>query len=50
MWWFTGSNGFFAGFKLLGVNAYSKNVGWAMLLAEWITNEANQTLRFNERA
>ena len=38
-----------AGFKLVGVNAYSENVGWATLLAEWITNEENQALRFAER-
>ena len=42
--------GSFAGFKLLGVNPNSKNAGYAMLLAEWITNEQNQTLRFKERA
>lgn len=36
----------FAGYKLIGVNPYSENVGWAMLLAEWLTNEENQTLRF----
>lgn len=41
--------GSFAGYKMLGVNAYSKNVGWAMELAKWITNEDNQTLRFEER-
>ncbi len=34
--------GSFAGYKLVGVNAYSKNVGWAMLLAEFITNEEAQ--------
>lgn len=39
----------FAGYKLLGVNAYSKNVGWAMELAKWITNEENQTLHFTEK-
>lgn len=38
-----------AGFKLVGVNAYSKNAGWAALLAEWITNEENQATRFAER-
>ena len=35
--------GSFSGNKMVGVNSYSKNAGWAMLLAEWITNEANQT-------
>jgi arabinogalactan oligomer/maltooligosaccharide transport system substrate-binding protein len=35
--------GSFAGYKFVGVNSYSKNVGWAMLLAEYITNEESQT-------
>lgn len=35
--------GSFAGYKFVGVNAYSKNTGWAMLLAEYITNESSQT-------
>ena len=39
----------FAGYKLVGVNPYSENVGWAMLLAEWLTNEENQTLRFEDQ-
>ncbi|MDO5520900.1 MAG: extracellular solute-binding protein [bacterium] len=39
----------YAGYKLLGVNAYSENKEWAMKLAEWITKEENQMLRFNER-
>ncbi|MCM1467332.1 MAG: extracellular solute-binding protein [Alistipes sp.] len=38
-----------AGFKLVGVNAYSKNAGWAALLADWITNEENQAIRFAQR-
>lgn len=38
------------GFKFVAVNAYSKNVGWATLLADWITNEENQITRFNTRA
>ena len=38
-----------AGFKLVGVNPYSANAGWAILLADWITNEQNQVIRFNER-
>ena len=38
-----------AGFKLVGVNPYSKNVGWAALLADWITNEENQKIRFEKR-
>lgn len=36
----------FCGFKLIGVNAYSKNVGWATLLGEYIVNEDAQRLRF----
>lgn len=39
----------YAGFKLLGVNQHSANVGWAMLLAEYVSNEANQTKRFEQR-
>ena len=34
--------GSYAGYKLVGVNSYSDQVGWAMILAEYITNEANQ--------
>jgi arabinogalactan oligomer/maltooligosaccharide transport system substrate-binding protein len=39
----------FSGCKLIGVNAYSKHPVWAARLAEWITNEDNQTLRFEMR-
>lgn len=39
----------FAGYKLIGVNPHSANVGWAMTLAEFLTNEANQTLRFQDQ-
>lgn len=35
--------GSFAGYKFVGVNSYSKNTGWAMLLAEYITSEDSQT-------
>ncbi len=38
-----------SGYKLLGVNAYSKNVGWATVLAEFLTNEESQTTRFEQR-
>lgn len=38
----------FAGYKYVGVNAYTDEPNWAMALAEWITNEENQTLRFQE--
>ena len=39
----------FAGYKMMGVNAYSKHVEWALKLAAWITSEENQTLRFEQR-
>lgn len=39
----------FSGCKLIGVNAYSKYPEWAARLAEWITNEENQRLRFKMR-
>ena len=40
----------FKGYKMMGVNAYSKHPEWAHKLAEWMTNEENQTLRFVERS
>lgn len=39
----------FTGYKMFGVNAYSKHLTWAHKLADWLTNEENQTLRFVER-
>ena len=36
----------FVGYKLVGVNAYTKNAKWAQRLAQWITNEENQMIRF----
>ena len=39
----------YAGFKLVGVNAYSANTGWATLLAEYITNETSQAARYAAR-
>lgn len=39
----------FSGCKLIGVNAYSQHFEWASKLAEWITNEENQRLRFKMR-
>jgi len=39
----------YAGYKLVGVNAYSDNVGYAMLLAQWITNYDNQVYRFEQK-
>ena len=40
----------FSGFKLVGVNAYSENVGDAMDFAAFMTNEESQTLRFEMRS
>lgn len=39
----------YSGYKLVGVSPYSDNVGWAMLVAEYLTNEASQTSRFDAR-
>lgn len=39
----------FSGYKLVGVNPHSANVGVAMMLADYITNEDNQAKRFNDR-
>lgn len=39
----------YSGYKLVGVNPHSANVGWSMLLAEYLTNEASQTARFEAR-
>lgn len=39
----------FAGYKLLGINAGTKEPEWAMRLASWLTNEENQTTRFQKR-
>ena len=41
-------NGFF-GYKLIGVNGYSQNKAEALKLAQWLTNEQNQLLRFQVR-
>ena len=38
----------FKGYKMLGVNYYSENREWAHKLANWLTNEENQLLRFTE--
>jgi len=39
----------FTGYRLLGVNSYGKHTGWAAKLAEYLSSEESQTLRF-ERA
>lgn len=38
------------GYKFIGVNAYSENSGWAVLLADFLTNEESQAERFAKRA
>lgn len=42
--------GSFAGYKLVGVNSQTKSPVDAMDLAEWLTNEENQAIRFKQRA
>ncbi len=37
------------GYKFVGVNSYSENIGWAAALAEYLTNEASQQNRFEAR-
>ncbi len=37
------------GYKFMGVNAYSENIGWAAVLAEFLTNEQSQVKRFDAR-
>lgn len=39
----------FFGYKALGVNPYSKHLEWAHKLADYISNEKNQELRFEIR-
>ena len=39
----------YSGFKLVGVNPHTKNMGWSMLLAEYLTSEEVQTERFEAR-
>lgn len=39
----------YSGYKLVGVSPYSENVGWSMLLAEYLTNTESQTARFEAR-
>ncbi len=39
----------FTGYKMMGVNAYSPHKQWAMKLADWLTNEENQTIRFEQK-
>lgn len=42
--------GSFGGYKLVGVNSQTKSPVDAMDLAEWLTNEESQALRFEKRA
>ena len=39
----------YSGYKLIGVNPYSKFVGWSMLLAEYLTNYDSQVIRYEKR-
>ncbi len=39
----------FAGYKLIGVNSATEQPEWSMRLAQWITNEENQTTLFRLR-
>lgn len=41
--------GCFSSFKNMGVNAMSKQLGWAAVLAEFLTNEENQIKRYDAR-
>lgn len=34
--------GSYAGYKFVGVNSHAENIGWSMLLAEYLTNEESQ--------
>lgn len=37
------------GYKFIGVNDYAEYIGWAALLAEFLTNEESQLIRFEQR-
>lgn len=39
----------FSGCKLIGANAYSEHYDWAVKLAQWMTSESSQKLRFEMR-
>lgn len=39
----------FAGYKLIGINAYSKNKDYALMLGRYLTNYDNQMKRLKER-
>lgn len=38
-----------ASYKLMGVNPHAQNAGWAVLLAEFLTNEESQVARYEAR-
>ena len=40
----------FKGYKMYGVNYYSKHLGWAQKLAEYLTNEQSQIIRFEMKS
>ena len=43
------ATGAVASYKLMGVNPHSQNTGWAMLLAEFLSNEESQVARYTAR-
>lgn len=40
----------FTGYKMIGVNAYSKNLDWAHKVADYLTNESSQLTRLTEKS
>lgn len=40
----------FTGYKMIGVNAYSKNLDWAHKVADYLTNETSQMKRLTEKS
>ena len=40
----------FKGYKMFGVNYYSKHLGWAQKLAEFLANEQSQVIRFEQKS
>lgn len=40
----------FTGYKMIGVNSYSKNLDWAHKVADYLTNESSQLKRLTEKS
>ena len=40
----------FTGYKMIGVNSYSKNLDWAHKVADYLTNESSQLTRLTEKS